>query len=271
MVDIIATLKPGMLIPVVVEVTGATGGCVFFKSDDGSIAYRRYQDVRDALSFSGVGPRLVEKAKLYATAAHAAAGQKRKYTAEPYIVHPQAVAKLVEEAGGTAEQVAAAWLHDVVEDTKVTIIDIHRDFGDTVSQYVYWLTEHNEARDLNRAARKDYARRKLEGAPPEVKTIKLADLIDNTQSIVERDPDFARVYMAEKKELIWALKEGHHGLLCRAMQLVQDYEQGRLDEALGKPPGAEYQVQLKSEAVSQPDALNPGWLYKSSLDDQVVS
>ena len=175
---------------------------------------------------------LVEKASLFASAAHAAVGQVRKYTSEPYINHPRAVAELVDEAGGTAEMVAAAWLHDVVEDTKVTIVDIHDTFGDIVSQYVYWLTDNNETKGLNRAARKDLTRRKLESAPPEVKTIKLADLIDNTQSIVARDPDFARVYMVEKKELIWALKEGNHELLCRAMQLIQDYEQGRLDAGL---------------------------------------
>ena len=64
---------------------------------------------------------IVEKARLFATSAHAAVGQKRKYTNEPYIVHPAEVAKLVEDVGGTQEMIAAAWLHDVIEDTQVPL------------------------------------------------------------------------------------------------------------------------------------------------------
>ena len=63
---------------------------------------------------------MVVEAKMFATAAHAAIGQKRKYSGDDYIVHPQRVAAIVEKHGGTDEMIAAAWLHDTVEDTDVT-------------------------------------------------------------------------------------------------------------------------------------------------------
>ena len=57
---------------------------------------------------------------MFATAAHAAIGQKRKYSGDDYIVHPARVASIVTRHGGTDEMIAAAWLHDTVEDTDVS-------------------------------------------------------------------------------------------------------------------------------------------------------
>ena len=64
-------------------------------------------------------------ARVYATAAHAAVGQRRKYTDQPYIVHPIRVAEIVDLYGGTDDMISAAYLHDVVEDTAVSIDDIN--------------------------------------------------------------------------------------------------------------------------------------------------
>ena len=58
---------------------------------------------------------LPRQARMFATAAHRAIEQKRKYTGKCYTVHLEEVAQIVEEAGGSDEMVAAAWLHDVVE------------------------------------------------------------------------------------------------------------------------------------------------------------
>ena len=70
-----------------------------------------------------------QTALVFATAAHAAVGQMRKYTNDPYIVHPIRVATTVAKFGGTDEMIAAAYLHDVVEDTGVSIVDILDMFG----------------------------------------------------------------------------------------------------------------------------------------------
>lgn len=163
--------------------------------------------------------QLVREARMFATIKHQ--GQKRKYTFEPYIIHPAAVAKTVEyDARGTDEMIAAAWLHDTVEDTDTTTNDILRDFGDIVASYVEYLTDDNK--EGNRAARKARYALVLKDAPYQVKTIKLADLIDNTGDIVKHDPNFARVYLAEKRELLDVLRGGDPRLWMRAnTQLTQ--------------------------------------------------
>lgn len=60
------------------------------------------------------------------------------------------------------------------------------------------LRKHRKAKDREHTAK----------ASPQAKTIKLADLIDNTRSIVERDPEFAKVYLAEKALLLEVLRDG---------------------------------------------------------------
>ena len=156
---------------------------------------------------------IVEKARLFATSAHAAVGQKRKYTNEPYIVHPAEVAKLVEDVGGAQEMIAAAWLHDVIEDTQVPLELIRSEFGCVVASYVHWLTNVSELKDGNRAKRKEIDREHIRNAPKEVHTIKLADLISNTKSVVEHDENFAKIYLEEKRLLLEVLTGGHIQLM----------------------------------------------------------
>lgn len=150
---------------------------------------------------------LVPRARVFATAAHTAVGQVRKYTLEPYHHHCEAVAQRVAEHGGTPQMVAAAWLHDVVEDTQVTLPDIEEEFGEEVADLVWALTGSDD-RSVNRETRKARDCAKLAEAPAEAQTIKLADLIDNTSSIVEHDPKFARVYLREKQALLAVLTKG---------------------------------------------------------------
>lgn len=69
------------------------------------------------------------------------------------------------------------------------------------------LTDVSRPEDGNRAARKKLDREHLAKATPEVKTIKLADLIHNTESIVAHDPKFAEVYLEEKRALLSVLKD----------------------------------------------------------------
>lgn len=164
-----------------------------------------------------------EEARMFAVAAHEAIGQKRKYTGVPYWTHCAAVADIVafEAAMPTDEMIAAAWLHDVVEDTQVSGGVITYFFGDTVWNYVAGLTDIEQG---NRKDRKRQACIRLGNACPEVQTIKLADLIDNTSSIVQYDPSFAKVYMQEKRELLGFLLKGDKNLWNRANRIVSDYE-----------------------------------------------
>lgn len=171
------------------------------------------------------GIDIVRKAQVYALAAHAAVGQKRKYTNEPYIVHPAEVAKIVADVpGSTPDMVAAAWLHDVVEDTGCTFTDIHMAFGIDIATLVGWLTDVSTPEDGNRAHRKAIDREHTARAPAEAQTVKVCDLLSNTKSIVAHDPEFARVYLAEKRELLAVLTKADPGILAEAYRVLDESE-----------------------------------------------
>ena len=168
----------------------------------------------------------IEKAKQFAHEAHDSIGQKRKYSGEPYWVHTDAVAALVAENGGTEDMVVAAHLHDVVEDVTpkdtTGLYNYHNiaiQFGRNVAEMVLDLSDTftKEAYPkLNRAARHKLENERLEKIRVESKIIKICDLISNTESIVEHDKDFARVYLREKFETLPYLSDGNPALLQRA-------------------------------------------------------
>ena len=164
------------------------------------------------------GADMLAKAIQFAADAHH--GQVRKYTGEPYVTHPLAVMKMVQEVPHTSEMLVAAVLHDVVEDTPFEIEDINREFGSLVSLYVDGLTDVSKPEDGNRRTRKaiDRDHTALQGA--EVQTIKLADLIHNTYSIQKHDPSFYKVYKREKVELLNVLTKGDLTLMWRAQQQI---------------------------------------------------
>lgn len=164
---------------------------------------------------------IVEKARIFATAAHAAVKQTRKYTGEPYIVHPAEVVRIVSQVDHTPEMLSAAWLHDVVEDTGVTLDLILMEFGPTTHGYVKCLTDDSQGKG-NRAQRKAADRARLVVAPDEVQTIKLADLISNSKSILEHDPKFAVVYLEEKRLLLQVLTKGDPVLYTRAKMILDE-------------------------------------------------
>jgi len=164
---------------------------------------------------------LTIKARAFAVAAHSAVEQKQKYTHEPYHMHCSEVAAIVSIAEGvTSEMIAAAYLHDVVEDTPIGIELITEEFGSEVSSLVWWLTDKSKPEDGNREERKRIDRLHIANAPAQAKTIKLADLISNTASIVEYDRNFARVYLKEKLLLLEVLKEGDKTLYNYAKELA---------------------------------------------------
>jgi (p)ppGpp synthase/HD superfamily hydrolase len=154
-----------------------------------------------------------EHARIFATAAHAAVGQLRKYTNEPYIVHPAEVVSIVRSVPHTPAMVAAAWLHDVVEDTGVTIETVRAEFGAEVADLVSWLTDVSRPEDGNRGHRKARDREHTAQAPAEAQTVKLADLISNTRSIMAHDPKFAVTYLEEKRALLAVMTRGDATLM----------------------------------------------------------
>ena len=168
---------------------------------------------------------VVKKALEFATEAHK--GQVRKYTGEPYIVHPIEVMELVKQVIDDPEMQAAALLHDVVEDTPVSINEIKDEFGPRVAALVSDLTDVSKPEDGNRALRKELDRQHTAKASPDAKTVKLADLISNGKSIIKDDPNFAKVFMKEKAALLDVMTEGIIILFKQASDMVASYFDNR--------------------------------------------
>jgi (p)ppGpp synthase/HD superfamily hydrolase len=163
-----------------------------------------------------------EEALEFARESHGS--QTRKYGHEPYIEHPKRVAEMVRGVPHSEAMICAAYLHDVVEDTPVTHEEIVRLFGKEVALLVHELTDEfmkEKHPGLNRKERKKREISRQARMSPEAKTIKLADVIDNTRDIIKNDKDFSRKYIPEMEALVEALQGGDFQLLMRACYEVQ--------------------------------------------------
>jgi (p)ppGpp synthase/HD superfamily hydrolase len=167
--------------------------------------------------------QLIQEAMAFAIARHG--DQRRKYTNEPYWKHLAEVAGILQCAQQvTAEMTAAAWLHDTVEDTDTLISEIHNLFGGEVAGLVLGLTDVSRPEDGNRALRKQMDREHLANGCGRVQTIKLADLISNTSSIVLHGGGFARIYLQEKRALLEVLTKGDAHLMAIARSVLHASE-----------------------------------------------
>lgn len=159
------------------------------------------------------------EAMIFARQVHRA--QQRKYTGAPYFDHLAEVAGIVatiaEDAEGmfnTPERmIAIAWLHDCMEDQGVSMEMLTRKFVPVVSAGVSALSDMEQG---NRAERKAASRIRLAAAPGWVQSIKCADLISNTSSIIQHDPKFAVTYLEEKRLLLDVLTKADPRLLAMA-------------------------------------------------------
>ena len=171
--------------------------------------------------------------KIIAFADNAHGDQKRKYADERYIVHPVRVMKICKELNYSVPVLAAALLHDVLEDTDTTPQEI-KDFLLTVMDernakhtlaLVIELTDvytRSNYPRLNRRKRKAREAIRLENTSAEAQTIKYADIIDNAKEIVEYDPDFAPVFLKECKVLVNKMTKGNQQLREQAIKILED-------------------------------------------------
>lgn len=153
---------------------------------------------------------LVRKAACLASRYHA--GQTRKYSGRPYLEHPTRVAASVMMNNGSAEEIAAAWLHDVIEDCGVTGADLIAE--GMPSQVVVLVLELTNTSKIDfpkatRSERKVIDRERLITVSPEAKRIKLLDRIDNLWELVRDRPNvpdqFQSLYAAESIKLMEAI------------------------------------------------------------------
>ena len=180
---------------------------------------------------------LTQAAMQIAEKAHA--GQLRKYSNDPYIVHPgQVVGILCTFVGYDdhleffQESIAAAWLHDVIEDcgytqktlteellslTGLTTASLH------VTRSVFLLSDLEEG---NRAARKKLTRERLASCAGSIQNIKCADILSNLSSIFHHDKKFAPVFIGEAIELVSLFENGN--------MVLKEHTLAKLREASSK-------------------------------------
>ena len=121
------------------------------------------------------------------------AHKEQKYGTQPYINHISDVVKRVKTITQDPEVIAAAWLHDVVEDTQVTIGDIERQFGKNVAAMVWAVTGVGQ----DRAAKMANAIEKI-AQTPGAELVKSADRLSNAQA--SKDENKMKLYQRYKDE-----------------------------------------------------------------------
>lgn len=177
----------------------------------------------------------VLEATAFATAKHA--GQIRKHTGEPYILHCMRVAKLCADAYLPIPVICAALLHDTIEDTNTTHQEIELAFGVMVRDLVGALTDTPKAFG-NRATRKQHDHDRIIKGGMYVQSIKCADIIDNLPSIAAYDPTFGKTFCAEVELLLPRMGLADGRLLELAEKSLQDAQteliQGALRDAAQK-------------------------------------
>ncbi len=167
----------------------------------------RYKDLLKGTyqTLSGEDKKLIRKAFEIAVEAHS---EQRRKTGEPYIFHPIAVAKIVAyEIGLGATSIAAALLHDVVEDTHYTIDDIERLFGETVARIVSGLTKISITlkKEQNFSIQAENFRKMLLTLHDDVRVIliKIADRLHNMQTM-DAMPSHKQVKISSETLYIYA-------------------------------------------------------------------
>ncbi len=148
--------------------------------------------------------KLIRKAFDFAVEAHK---DQRRKSGEAYIFHPIAVAKIVaSEIGLGSTSIAAALMHDVVEDTEVTIEDISREFSPKVALIVEGLTKIAQVKkDMNISVQAENFRKMLLTLNDDVRVIliKLADRLHNMQTM-DSMPEDKQVKIASETLYIYA-------------------------------------------------------------------
>ena len=147
---------------------------------------KRYKDLlkNSYITLSRADKLIIRKAFNISVEAHS---KQRRKSGEPYIYHPIAVAKIVaNEIGLGATSIAAALLHDVVEDTPYTVNDIEQLFGETIARIVSGLTKISSLKkDKDHSIQAENFRKMLLTLNDDVRVIliKIADRLHNMQTM----------------------------------------------------------------------------------------
>lgn len=129
---------------------------------------------------------------------------QRRASGEPYIAHPIAVAGILRDLGGSSSMIAAGFLHDVVEDTDITVEDIERDFGTEVRGLVEGVTKLSKFKFSSKTEQQaENFRRMFLAMAKDIRVIvvKLADRLHNMQTLDHLSPEKQRRIARETRDI----------------------------------------------------------------------
>jgi guanosine-3',5'-bis(diphosphate) 3'-pyrophosphohydrolase len=160
--------------------------------------------------------------------------QKRKYTGERYVVHPVKVMEILKHHTNNPVILAAALLHDVLEDTTVSENEMRTFLNkldyplptEEIITLVIELTDVFTKKNyphLNRKKRKRLEFARLANASANAQTIKYADVLDNTRDVVEYDRDFGLTFLREAKAMLPCISKGNPDLYKKVINTVDEY------------------------------------------------
>lgn len=157
---------------------------------------------------------VLDEAIKIATEAHVLHVRKYVGPTVPYITHPKRVAERVSKLEtATPDMIAAAWLHDVIEDCDPRWRDkIAQRCGVEVFVLVHELTNPSKGLKAPRERRKAIDCAHLVYVSPEAKLIKLIDRTDNLMEMSGADEDFKRLYIKESEDLFLVLHNTSRGI-----------------------------------------------------------
>lgn len=162
---------------------------------------------------------VVEKAKELALKKHKPFFRPNR-ARQPTTEHLEEVAVLVFKADGTDDMIASAWLHDIVEDTDITLKDIYDLFGSSIAEMVDALTDPEDFVLYPTAERKEKQADRLKQKSREVKIIKLSDQISNVRSVWQDPP----LDWDNKKSLSYIEGAKQIASVCKGLSSLLDDE-----------------------------------------------
>lgn len=166
---------------------------------------------------------LLDRAIMFAVKAHS--GTERRGKGFPYIVHPMEAVEIVATMTSDQELLAAAALHDTVEDTSVTIDQIRKEFGERIASIVDTESDkgiEGRSEEDSWHDRKRCAIERLAKAPHDSKIVALGDKLSNMRAIardyaIKGDELWKIFHTNDKKEHEW-----HYRGLADSLRELQD-------------------------------------------------
>lgn len=149
----------------------------------------------------------------FAKRRHDDTGAIRKVSKQPYWVHPEGVAKIVMEHGGSDVEIKAAMAHDTMEDAGATYDDLVEKFGDKIASIVKEVT--NDKDEIAKVGKEKYISEELCRLSPEALTVKLADMLYNM-----KDSPTEKNYERMRKNIAFLMMNRH--LDGKHLELAQE-------------------------------------------------